>query len=79
MTEHPSIFATTMQKEVTKATTLQPKTEIENAVAEYCVSSGYVLMKDVSNERALVTHFGNVVMELPMNAYTSNERKLETC
>ena len=61
-------FATTVQKKVTKATIIQPKMEVENVVAEYCVSSGYVLIKDAANERALVTHISNVVMELPANA-----------
>lgn len=68
MTEHLNNFATTVQKQVTKATILQPKIEIDNAVAEYCVSSGYVLIKDAANGKALVTHISNVVMELPMSA-----------
>lgn len=68
MTEHLSNFATTVQKKVTKATIIQPNMEIENAVAEYCVSSGYVLIKDGVNDKAVVTHISNVVMELPMNA-----------
>ena len=68
MTEHLSNFATTVQKKVTKATIVQPHMEIESAVAEYCVSSGYVLIKDAARDRAIVTHISNVVMELPMSA-----------
>ena len=68
MTEHLNNFATTVQKKVTKATIIQPSIEIENAVAEYCVSSGYVLIRDNANDRALVTHISNVMMELPMNS-----------
>jgi hypothetical protein len=41
--EHLVNFATTVQKKVTNATIIQPNTKIENAVVEYCVSSGYVL------------------------------------
>ena len=57
-------FATTVQKKVSKATIIEPRSEIGNASVEYCVSSGYVLIKDPSANRAFVTHISNVVIEL---------------
>jgi hypothetical protein len=68
MAEHLEKFATTVQKKVTRATIIQPMQQIDNAVAEYCVSSGYVLIQDPANSKALVTHISNVVLELPTNA-----------
>ncbi len=61
-------FATTVQKKVTTATVIQPGLEIEDALVEYCVSSGYVLIKDTSQNKAFVTHISNVVLELPLKA-----------
>lgn len=57
-------FATTVQKSVAKATIIEPRSEIADASVEYCVSSGYVLIKDPSTKRAFVTHISNVVLEL---------------
>jgi hypothetical protein len=57
-------FATTVQKAVTKATIIDPRTEVRDASVEYCVSSGYVLITDTSKKRAFVTHISNVVLEL---------------
>lgn len=57
-------FATTVQKSVAKATVIEPRSEVGNASVEYCVSSGYVLIKDPSSRRAFVTHISNVVLEL---------------
>ena len=53
MTEHLNNFATTVQEKVTKATIIQPNMAVKDAVAEYCVSSGYVLIRDTANDRAL--------------------------
>ncbi len=57
-------FATTVQKSVAKATIIEPRSEVGNASVEYCVSSGYVLIQDPSDNRAFVTHISNVVLEL---------------
>ena len=57
-------FATTVQKAVTKATIIEPRTEVPGASVEYCVSSGHVLISDTSSRRAFVTHISNVVLEL---------------
>ncbi len=57
-------FATTVQKSVTKATIIEPRSEVSNASVEYCVSSGYVLIADTTAKRAFVTHISNVVLEL---------------
>ena len=57
-------FATTVQKSVAKATIIEPRSEVSGASVEYCVSSGYVLIKDPSANRAFVTHISNVVLEL---------------
>ncbi len=61
-------FATTVQKAVSKATIISPLQEIRDASVEYCVSSGYVLISDDSNNRAFVTHISNVVLELDTSA-----------
>ncbi len=68
MSEHLQNFATTVQKKVAKVTIIHPNTVIENVAVEYCVSSGYVLIQDPANSRALVTHISNLVIELPMSA-----------
>jgi hypothetical protein len=65
--EHLDNFATTVQKHVTNATIIQPHMKIEDAVVEYCVSSGYVLIKDTGKGSAFVTHISNVVLELTLN------------
>jgi hypothetical protein len=57
-------FATTVQKTVAKATIIEPRAEYVNASVEYCVSSGYVLIEDVSRGRVYVTHISNVVLEM---------------
>jgi len=57
-------FATTVQKSVAKATIIEPRSEISHASVEYCVSSGYVLVRDPADKRAFVTHISNVVLEL---------------
>ena len=57
-------FATTVQKSVAKATIISPSHEFMDAPVEYCVSSGYVLITDKTNNRAFVTHISNVVLEI---------------
>ena len=57
-------FATTVQKSVAKATIIEPRSEVTNASVEYCVSSGYVLISDLSSKKSFVTHISNVVLEL---------------
>ncbi len=57
-------FATTVQKSVAKATIIEPRSEVSEASVEYCVSSGYVLIRDPSAGRSFVTHISNVVLEL---------------
>ncbi len=57
-------FATTVQKSVTKATIIEPRTELLDASVEYCVSSGYVMISDGSANRSFVTHISNVVLEI---------------
>ena len=59
-----SHFATTVQQSVSKATIIEPREEIQNASVEYCVSSGYVLISQQEENRALVTHISNVVLVL---------------
>ena len=61
-------FATTVQKSVSKATIIEPRSEVVNASVEYCVSSGYVLISDPSSKRSFVTHISNVVLELAENS-----------
>lgn len=61
-------FATTVQKSVAKATIISPSQEFTDAPVEYCVSSGYVLISDQSNDRAFVTHISNVVLEIDTSA-----------
>ncbi len=68
MTETLSNFATTVQKHVNNATSIQPSIETEPAIAECCVSRGCVLIKNAACDSAIVTHISNVVMELPLNA-----------
>lgn len=57
-------FATTVQKSVTRATIIEPRTELVDASVEYCVSSGYVLIEDGSAKKSFVTHISNVVLEI---------------
>jgi hypothetical protein len=57
-------FATTEQKQVAKATIIEPRLELNDASVEYCVSSGYVLISNPAVKRAYVTHISNVVLEL---------------
>ncbi len=61
-------FATTVQKSVSKATIIEPRSEVANASVEYCVSSGYVLISDPSSKRSFVTHISNVVLDLAENS-----------
>lgn len=59
-----SHFATTAQQSVAKATIIEPRSEVQNASVEYCVSSGYVLISDSAASKSFVTHISNVVLEL---------------
>ena len=61
-------FATTEQRSVAKATIIEPRSEINDASVEYCVSSGYVLITDPSTKQAFVTHISNVVLELKQDS-----------